>query len=74
MSGITLGIEEELMIVDPRSRDVVADPDEGIMAKASETSDGQRVPAVADRHQLGCAGRSARSRAVSWRSFPLHPM
>ena len=36
MSGITLGIEEELMIVDPRSRDVVADPDEGIMAKASE--------------------------------------
>ena len=36
MSEITLGIEEELMIVDPLSRDVVADPDEGIMARAAE--------------------------------------
>ena len=43
MSDITLGIEEELMIVDPRSRDVVADPDEGIMTKASEQAGEHRV-------------------------------
>ena len=56
MADITLGIEEELMIVDPRSRDVVSDPDEGIMARASELADGHKVvnelPAIADRNQL----------------------
>ena len=30
MTPITLGIEEELMIVNPRSRDIIADPDPGI--------------------------------------------
>ena len=31
---ITLGIEEELMIVDPETRDVIADPDPAIFARA----------------------------------------
>ena len=43
MTDITLGIEEELMIVDPESRDVVADPDERIFAQASDTAGEHKV-------------------------------
>ena len=34
MADITLGIEEELLVVDPGSREVVPDPDERILAQA----------------------------------------
>ncbi|MDE0389981.1 MAG: carboxylate-amine ligase [Rhodospirillales bacterium] len=37
--AITLGVEEEFFLVDPDSRDLVADPDEGIF-EACERSDG----------------------------------
>lgn len=52
MSEITLGIEEELMIVDPRSRDVVADPDEGIMERARELAGDHRVVSEFLRSQI----------------------
>ena len=52
MSEITLGIEEELMIVDPRSRDVVADPDEGIMARAAELAGDHKVVSEFLRSQI----------------------
>ena len=37
--AITLGVEEEFFLVDPESRDLVADPDEGIF-EACERSGG----------------------------------
>ena len=40
---ITLGIEEELMIVDPATRDVIADPDPGIFEQALERASPHRV-------------------------------
>ena len=43
MADITLGIEEELMIVDPRSREVVSDPDERIFAQAVERAGEHKV-------------------------------
>ena len=52
MSDITLGIEEELMIVDPRSRDVVADPDEGLMARAAELAGDHKVVSEFLRSQI----------------------
>ncbi len=52
MGEITLGIEEELMIVDPRSRDVVADPDEGIMARAVELAGEHKVVSEFMRSQI----------------------
>ena len=52
MSDITLGIEEELMIVDPRSRDVVADPDEGLMVRAAELAGDHKVVSEFLRSQI----------------------
>ena len=52
MGEITFGIEEELMIVDPRSRDVVADPDEGIMARAAELAGEHKVVSEFMRSQV----------------------
>lgn len=43
MSPITLGIEEELMVVDPWSRDVVANPDPGIFDECRRTAGEHRV-------------------------------
>ena len=52
MVDITLGIEEELMIVDPGSRDVVADPDERILARASERAGEHKVVSELLRSQM----------------------
>ena len=52
MSDITLGIEEELMIVDPRSRDVVAEPDEGLMVRAAELAGDHKVVSEFLRSQI----------------------
>ncbi len=43
MTDITLGIEEELMIVDPASRDVVPDPDKHILVQASDRAGENKV-------------------------------
>ena len=43
MPAITLGIEEELMIVDPRSRDIIADPDPGIFEACMRAAGKHRV-------------------------------
>ena len=40
---ITLGIEEELMVVDPASGDVIADPDPAIFEQAARSSGQHRV-------------------------------
>ena len=52
MADITLGIEEELMIVDPGSRDVVSDPDERILAQASELAGEHKVVSELLRSQI----------------------
>lgn len=52
MADITLGIEEELMVVDPGSRDVVADPDERILAQASERAGEHKVVSELLRSQM----------------------
>ncbi len=52
MADITLGIEEELMIVDPGSRDVVPDPDERILAQASELAGEHKVVSELLRSQI----------------------
>ncbi|MDE0058008.1 MAG: hypothetical protein OXI22_01420 [Defluviicoccus sp.] len=52
MGEITLGVEEELMIVDPLTRDVVADPDEGIMARAVELAGEHKVVSEFMRSQI----------------------
>ncbi|MDE0333969.1 MAG: hypothetical protein OXI64_03345 [Defluviicoccus sp.] len=52
MTEITLGIEEELMIVDPGSRDVVPDPDELILAQASERAGEHKVVSEFLRSQM----------------------
>ena len=52
MTDITLGIEEELMIVDPETRDVVADPDERIFAQASESAGEHKVVSEFMRSQV----------------------
>ena len=69
MADITLGIEEELMIVDPRSRDVVSDPDEGIMARASELADGHKVVNELLRSQIETNSRVCASVAEIERSL-----
>ncbi len=43
MTEITLGIEEELMIVDPGSRDVVSEPDKQVLVQASEQAGEHKV-------------------------------
>lgn len=43
MTPITLGIEEELMVVDPASGEVVADPDPAIFEEAREAAGEHRV-------------------------------
>ena len=52
MTEITLGIEEELMIVDPGSREVVPDPDERILAQASERAGEHKVVSEFLRSQM----------------------
>ena len=52
MSDITLGIEEELMIVDPGSREVVPDPDERILAQATERAGEHKVVSEFMRSQI----------------------
>ena len=52
MGEITLGVEEELMIVDPRTRDVVANPDEGIMARAVALAGEHKVVSEFMRSQI----------------------
>ena len=52
MADITLGIEEELMIVDPGSREVVPDPDERILAQASERAGEHKVVSELLRSQM----------------------
>ena len=41
--AITLGVEEEFFLVDPESRDLLADPDEGIFATCERTSGPHKV-------------------------------
>ena len=41
--AITLGVEEEFFLVDPESRDLLADPDEGIFAACERTSGPHKV-------------------------------
>ena len=69
MADITLGIEEELMIVDPRSRDVVSDPDEGIMARAGGRADGHKVVNELLRSQIETNSRVCASVAEIERSL-----
>ena len=69
MSDITLGIEEELMIVDPGSRDVVADPDEGIMARAAELAGEHKVVSEFLRSQIETNSRVCASVAEVERSL-----
>ena len=69
MGEITLGIEEELMIVDPRTRGVVADPDEGIMAKAGELAGEHRVVSEFMRSQIETNSRVCGSIAEIDRSL-----
>ena len=52
MTEITLGIEEELMVVDPESREVVPDPDERILAQASERAGEHKVVSELLRSQM----------------------
>lgn len=52
MADITLGIEEELMVVDPGSREVVPDPDERILAQASERAGEHKVVSELLRSQM----------------------
>ncbi len=51
-SGITLGIEEEFFLVDPGSRDVLADPDPAIFAACEEAAGPHRVVREALRTQI----------------------
>ena len=69
MTDITLGIEEELMIVDPESRDVVADPDAGILAQASERAGEHKVVSEFMRSQLETNSRVCGSIAEIGRSL-----
>ena len=41
--AITLGVEEEFFLVDPETRDLVADPDEGIFAACERTGGPHKV-------------------------------
>ena len=52
MTEITLGIEEELMIVDPGSRDVVPEPDEQVLVQASEQAGEHKVVSEFLRSQV----------------------
>ncbi len=52
MTEITLGIEEELMIVDPGSRDVVPEPDEQVLVQASEQAGENKVVSEFLRSQV----------------------
>ncbi|MYF05959.1 MAG: hypothetical protein F4230_13720 [Holophagales bacterium] len=40
---ITLGVEEELFLVDPDSRDLLSDPDPGIFEACGEAAGGQKI-------------------------------
>ena len=40
---ITLGVEEEFFLVDPNTRDLVADPDPGILAVCEKNSGPHKV-------------------------------
>ena len=61
MTDITLGIEEELMIVDPGTRDVVPDPDERILAQASERAGEHKVVTEFLRSQIETNSRVCNS-------------
>ncbi len=50
--GITLGIEEEFFLVDPGTRDVLADPDPAIFADCEEAAGPHRVVREALRTQI----------------------
>jgi len=52
MTEITLGIEEELMIVDPGSRDVVPEPDGQVLVQASEQAGENKVVSEFMRSQM----------------------
>lgn len=69
MADITLGIEEELMIVDPGSRTVVPDPDERILAQASEQAGEHRVLSEFMRSQMETNSRVCASIAEIERSL-----
>ena len=69
MADITLGIEEELMIVDPRTRDVVPDPDERIVAQASERAGEHKVVNEFLRSQIETNSRVCGSIAEIERSL-----
>ena len=49
---ITLGIEEEFFLVDPETRDIVADPDPAIFAACEEAAGAHRVVREALRAQI----------------------
>ena len=64
---ITFGIEEEFFLVDPESRDIIADPDAGIFEVCEQNRGtprrGARVPPFTDRDQyprVRVGGRPAR--------------
>ena len=50
--SITLGVEEELFLVDPHSRDLVTEPDEGIFEACKETSGPHKVVRELLRSQI----------------------
>ena len=50
--SITLGVEEELFLVDPHSRDLVVEPDEGIFEACKETCGPHKVVRELLRSQI----------------------
>ena len=58
---ITLGVEEELMIVDASTRDVIADPDPGIFSEALERAGPHRVVNEFLRSQIETNSKVCRS-------------
>ena len=66
---ITLGIEEELLIVDATTRDVIADPDPAIFAQASESAVPHQVVSELLRSQIETNSKVCRSVAELARSL-----
>ena len=58
---ITLGVEEELMVVDPTTRDVIADPDPDIIERAGERAAPHRVVNEFLRSQIETNSKVCRS-------------
>ena len=66
---ITIGVEEELMIVDPATRDVIADPDPDIFEQARERAAPHRVVNEFMRSQIETNSKVCQSIAELARSL-----